>query len=102
MGQAQPDFWGVVFYLPMHVDMIASVLQALDAAFNLHGGESELCCAAVRHPLGGGESERPVGQETSAAVADEEWQGEVWQGQLLPVRPCLRKGHQGSGMKKGL
>ena len=32
-------------------------------------------------------------QETSAAVTDEEWQGEVRQGQLLPVRPHLRKRH---------
>ena len=49
----------------------------------------------VRHSLGGGESERPAWQETSAAVTDEEWQGEVRQGQLhvLPVRPHLRQRH---------
>ena len=43
-----------------HDIMIASVLQVLDAASNLYG----------IHALGGGESERPTGQETRAAVAD--------------------------------
>ena len=47
----------------------------------------------VRHSLGSGESQRPTGQEASAAVADEEWQGEVWQGQLLPVRSHLCQRH---------
>ena len=68
-----------------HDVMIASVLQALDAAFNLYG--------IHLHPLGGGELKRPAGQETSAVVADEEWQGEVRQGELLSVRSHLLKGH---------
>ena len=44
-------------------------------------------------PLGSGESQRSVGQEASAAVADGEWQGALQQSRLLPVRPHLCQGH---------
>ena len=73
-----------------HDIMIASVLQALDAAFNLY----TYCIHwAVENPnaqLG----KRPGGLGAGAhATTDGECQGEVRQGQLLPVRTCLRQGH---------